>query len=100
MGIKDHDTRCSMSISNVKVTSLDFGSNSGTKAQFMKGDVIRVDCYNNKVYLNDKIFNDISIGSNFIELVNGINNIKASIEKNEDTKKIIDELIENLENRE
>lgn len=39
-------------------------------------------------------------GRNHATILNGINNIKASIEKNEDTKKIIDELIENLENRE
>ena len=78
MGIKDHETRCSMSISDVKVTGLVNSNSTGTKAQFMKGDVIKVDCHNNKVYLNDKIFNDISIGSNFIELVNGINNVKLT----------------------
>lgn len=39
-------------------------------------------------------------GRNHATILNGINNIKASIEKNDDTKKIIDELIKNLENRE
>lgn len=39
-------------------------------------------------------------GRNHATILNGINNIKASMEKNEDTRKIIDELIKNLENRE
>ncbi len=39
-------------------------------------------------------------GRNHATILNGINNIKASIEKNDDTKKIIDELVKNLENRE
>ena len=39
-------------------------------------------------------------GRNHATILNGINNIKASMEKNEDTKKIIDELVKNLENRE
>lgn len=39
-------------------------------------------------------------GRNHATILNGINNIKASIEKNEDTRKIIDELVKNLENRE
>ncbi len=39
-------------------------------------------------------------GRNHATILNGINNIKSSMEKNEDTRKIIDELIKNLENRE
>ena len=39
-------------------------------------------------------------GRNHATILNGINKIKESMEKNEDTKKIIDELIKNLENRE
>lgn len=38
-------------------------------------------------------------GRNHATILNGINNIKASMEKDEDTKKIIDELVKNLENR-
>jgi len=39
-------------------------------------------------------------GRNHATILNGIKNIKASIEKDEDTRKVIDELIKNLENRE
>ncbi len=38
-------------------------------------------------------------GRNHATILNGINNIKSSMEKNEDTKKIVEELITNLENR-
>lgn len=38
-------------------------------------------------------------GRNHATIINGINNIKDSMEKNEDTKKIVEELISNLENR-
>lgn len=38
-------------------------------------------------------------GRNHATIINGINNIKDSMEKNEDTKKIVEELITNLENR-
>lgn len=38
-------------------------------------------------------------GRNHATILNGINNIKASMEKNEDTKKIIDELVANLNDR-
>lgn len=39
-------------------------------------------------------------GRNHATILNGIKNVKESMEKNEDTRKIIDELIKNLENRE
>ncbi len=38
-------------------------------------------------------------GRNHATILNGIKNIKNSMEKNEDTKKIVEELISNLENR-
>ncbi|MBE7035303.1 MAG: chromosomal replication initiator protein DnaA [Ruminococcaceae bacterium] len=38
-------------------------------------------------------------GRNHATVLNGINNIKNSMEKNEDTKKIVEELVTNLENR-
>lgn len=40
------------------------------------------------------------LNRNHATIINGINNIKSSMESNEDTKKIIDELTKNLENRE
>ncbi len=39
-------------------------------------------------------------GRNHATILNGIKNIKESMEKDEDTRKVIDELIKNLENRE
>ena len=39
-------------------------------------------------------------GRNHATILNGINNIKKSMEENDDTRKIIDELMKNLENRE
>ena len=38
-------------------------------------------------------------GRNHATILNGINNIKTSMEKNEDTKKIIEELVTNLTER-
>ena len=38
-------------------------------------------------------------GRNHATILNGINNIKTSMEKNEDTKKIIEELVANLTDR-
>jgi len=38
-------------------------------------------------------------GRNHATILNGINNIKTSMERNEDTKKIVEELVSNLENR-
>jgi phage-related protein len=74
-----------MAITNIKVTSYDNATNIGnvTPTMFMKGDQLKIDCYNNKVYLNDKIFNQISIDSGYIGLVSGNNDIKVT---SDDTK--------------
>lgn len=46
---------------------------------FEEGDVLRVDCYNNRVYLNDKPYSaKIDIGSQFFPLEVGENSIKIS----------------------
>jgi len=39
-------------------------------------------------------------GRNHATIVSGIKKIKESLEKDEDTKKIVEELVKNLENRE
>lgn len=80
MGVLDSDNRISMSITNVKVTSMDArgSAQTSTPTLFMKGDKLSIDCYNNRVYLNNKIFNEIDVGSGFIGLVNGSNDIKVT----------------------
>ena len=80
MGVLDVNARSSMAITNIKVTSLDNrnDSESTTPARFMKGDEIKIDCYNNKVYLNDKLYNGIDISSGFIGLVSGSNSVKVT----------------------
>lgn len=46
---------------------------------FEEGDVLRVDCYNNRVYLNDKPYSaKVDIGSQFFPLEVGENSIKIS----------------------
>ena len=67
-------------ITDVKVTSMDArgSAQTSTPTLFMKGDQLKVDCYNNRVYLNNKIFNEIDVGSGFIGLPNGSNEIKVT----------------------
>ena len=80
MGVLDSDNRISMSIANIKVTSMDArgSAQTSTPTLFMKGDKLSIDCYNNRVYLNNKIFNEIDVGSGFIGLPNGSNEIKVT----------------------
>ena len=49
--------------------------------KFQKGDVLKIDCYNNRVWLNDKLYNDIEIGSQFFPLEVGENIIKITSDK-------------------
>ena len=49
--------------------------------KFQQGDVLKIDMYNNKVWLNDKPYNDIDIGSQFFSLETGENVIKISSDK-------------------
>ena len=49
--------------------------------KFQQGDVLMIEMYNNKVWLNDKPYNDIDIGSQFFSLETGENIIKISSDK-------------------
>ena len=49
--------------------------------KFQRGDVLKVDCYNNRVWLNDKLYNNIEIGSQFFPLEVGENVIKITSDK-------------------
>ena len=49
--------------------------------KFQKGDVLKIDCYNNRVWLNDKLYNNVEIGSQFFPLEVGENIIKVTSDK-------------------
>ena len=49
--------------------------------KFQKGDVLKIDCFNNRVWLNDKLYNEIEIGSQFFPLEVGENVIKITSDK-------------------
>ena len=66
-----------MSISDIKVKRLNDIDSSQNIARFNRGDEIQIDCYNNKVYLNNQLCYDMDIGSRFIELVSGNNFMKV-----------------------
>jgi phage-related protein len=82
MGAQDPTNMCGISITNVQVKSIltDDYSSGANLAPFNIGDEIKIDCYNAKVYLNNKLYNDIDIGSQFIELVTGNNVLKFASE--------------------
>lgn len=80
MGAQDPNNMCGMAITDIQVDSI---SDNATLldcniAPFKSGDEIKIDCYNSKVYLNNKLYNDIDIGSQFIELVTGNNVLKTA----------------------
>ena len=80
MGAQDPDNMCGMSVTDIQVAKLDedIALTGCNIAPFKQGDEIKIDCFNNKVYLNNKLYNDIDIGSQFIELVTGNNVLKAT----------------------
>lgn len=84
MGAQDPDNMCGMSITDIQVARLqsDIALTGCNIAPFKQGDEIKIDCYNNKVYLNNKLYNDIDMGSQFIELLTGNNVLKATTDAN------------------
>lgn len=84
MGTQNPSNMCGMAISDIQVDNIyndDFFADSHyNAAPFKKGDEIKIDCYNNKVYLNNKLYNDIDMGSQFIELLTGNNILKVASE--------------------
>ena len=77
IGTKDSNYRCGMSVSDITVDRLNV-FNTTEDAIFRPGDEIQIDCCNNRVYLNNQLFNNIDMGSDFIELVSGSNDIKVT----------------------
>ena len=78
IGTQDMDKRCSMAITHMQVIELLDDNSDGSKVLFRPGDEIKIDCCNNVVYLNNKLYNDIDIDSQFIELVTGNNMLKVT----------------------
>lgn len=79
MGTQDKNNMCGMAITDIQVDKInDIYQTDCNVAPFKSGDEIKIDCYNNKVYLNNKLYNDIDMGSQFIELVAGNNVLKAT----------------------
>lgn len=79
MGTQDENNMCGMAITDIQVDKInDIYQTDCNVAPFKPGDEIKIDCYNNKVYLNNKLYNNIDINSKFIELVSGNNVLKAT----------------------
>ena len=49
--------------------------------KFQRGDVLKIDMYNNRVWLNDQLYNNIEIGSQFFPLEVGENIIRITSDK-------------------
>ncbi len=82
MGTQDPSNMCGMAITDIQVDNIaaeDTLTNYNL-GRFKKGDEIKIDCYNAKVYLNNKLYNDIDINSRFIELITGNNTLKFTSE--------------------
>lgn len=81
MGTQNNkDKMCGMAITDIQVDRInsDIYETNCNITPFKAGDEIKIDCYNAKVYLNNKLYNDIDINSQFIELVAGNNVLKAT----------------------
>lgn len=77
IGTKNGSYRCGMSVSDITVERLNI-FNGLEDAIFRPGDEIQIDCCNNRVYLNNQLYNNIDMGSDFIELMSGDNAIKVT----------------------
>ena len=78
MGAQDPSNMCGMSITDIQVDRINDVPAGTNVAPFKQGDEIKIDCYNSKVYLNNKPYNDIDMSSQFIELLTGNNMLKAT----------------------
>lgn len=80
IGTQDSSNMCGMSITDIQVDRLNEATipTGANVAPFKQGDEIKIDCYNSKVYLNNKPYNDIDMSSQFIELLTGNNVLKAT----------------------
>lgn len=78
IGTQDVNKASGTALYKLKVKNLNPVNEEETNIlKFNQGDVLKLDCYNNTVYLNDKEFSDLDIGSQFFELEQGENIIKV-----------------------
>ena len=76
------DKPCDMSLEWIDVKNLTPADPQNfNMKKFQKGDVLKIDCYNNRVWLNDKLYNNIEIGSQFFPLEVGENVIRITCDK-------------------
>ena len=79
-----------VSISHVRVKNLNPNATTLKNVTlFEVGDVIKVDCFNNNVYLNGLPYSNVDIGSQFFGLDVGENTIKISSDDNELSSSVI-----------
>ena len=64
-----------VTVKNLNPKSYEVGKNVTI---FEEGDTVKVDCYNNRVYVNDKPYSNVDIGSQFFELEPGESTIKIN----------------------
>ena len=83
IGAQESGNMCGMSITDIQVDRINNIPISVNAAPFKQGDEIKIDCYNSKVYLNNKPYNDIDMNSQFIELLTGNNVLKATSDKSD-----------------
>ena len=83
LGAQESGNMCGMSITDIQVDRINSVPIGVNAAPFKQGDEIKIDCYNSKVYLNNKPYNDIDMSSQFIELLTGNNVLKATSDKSD-----------------
>ncbi|MGL5330204.1 MAG: phage distal tail protein, partial [Peptostreptococcaceae bacterium] len=81
---KDNSKASGMSVEHISVKNLN-PSNPATQniKKFQAGDILKVDCFNNQVWLNDVRYNKFEIGSQFFPLELGENIIKVASDDGE-----------------
>lgn len=76
-----------VTVKNLNPQTYEVGKNVSI---FEEGDTLKVDCYNNRVYLNDKPYNsNVDIGSQFFPLEVGENTIKINSDDTDITSSVI-----------
>lgn len=74
----ENNKACGMSISDIRVKNLNpIDPARQNIKKFQAGDVVKVDCFNNTIWLNDKRYNNFEIGSQFFPLELGDNTLKV-----------------------
>ena len=90
IGTNKDNNPCGMSFERIEVKNLNpVDPSKKNIKKFTQGDVLKVDCFNNRVWLNDKPYNDFDIGSQFFPLEIGKNSIKITSDDTELSSSVI-----------